>query len=61
VQLSGILKEKGLFLPRTCLFQNRNTCALRLGFGHLNEKEMKEAVTILQSGCEMFFYSSASG
>lgn len=61
VQLSEILKEKGLFLPRTCLFQNRNTCALRLGFGHLNEKEMKETVTLLRSGCEMLFRSSTEG
>lgn len=39
-------REKGLYIPRTCLYQNREITALRLGFGHLNEQEMKEAVKI---------------
>lgn len=38
----------GLYIPRTCLYQNKQVTALRLGFGHLNEKEMKEAVEILK-------------
>lgn len=40
-------KEKGLFIPITCLYQNRKVTALRLGFAHLNSQEMEETVKIL--------------
>lgn len=40
-------KEKGLFIPRSCLYQNRKTTSLRLGFAHLNFQEMEEAVKLL--------------
>jgi GntR family transcriptional regulator/MocR family aminotransferase len=40
---------KGLFLPKTILYQNQNLTATRLGFGHLNEKEMEDAVEILSN------------
>ena len=40
-------KEKGLFIPMTCLYQNRKITALRLGFAHLNSQEMEEAVKLL--------------
>lgn len=40
-------KEKGLFIPMICLYQNRTITALRLGFAHLNLQEMQEAVEIL--------------
>lgn len=39
--------ELGLFIPRTCLYQNQHLTALRLGFGHMKEQEIKEAVKIL--------------
>ncbi|MCK0161435.1 PLP-dependent aminotransferase family protein [Allomuricauda sp. F6463D] len=39
------LAEKGeqsdLFLPKTILYQDKNTCAIRFGYGHLNEEELK--------------------
>ncbi len=44
--------EKGLFIPRNCLYQNKKITALRLGFAHLNEEEMKEAVKLLKEGFE---------
>ncbi len=44
--------KKGLFIPGNCLYQNRKMTALRLGFGHLNEEEMKEAVKLLKAGFE---------
>src|SRR5699024_5664296 len=44
VRFSKELKKGGLFLPGTCLFQTKETCAIRLGFGHLNEKEMVEVI-----------------
>lgn len=43
-------QKLGLFIPRTCLYQNQQTTALRLGFGHMNEEEMREAVSILKEG-----------
>lgn len=43
-------QELGLFIPRTCLYQNQQTTAFRLGFGHLNEEEMRKAVAILKEG-----------
>jgi len=39
--------KKGLLLPGICLYQNRNLTALRLGFAHLNTKEMEKAVGLL--------------
>lgn len=40
--------DSGLFIPRTCLYQNQHLTALRLGFGHMKEDEMKEALKILK-------------
>lgn len=48
-QLQKITKEKGLFIPGVCLYQNREVTALRLGFAHLNSQEMLEAVKILEA------------
>jgi GntR family transcriptional regulator/MocR family aminotransferase len=30
-----------LFLPQNQLYQDKDTCAIRLGFGHLNEEEIE--------------------
>ncbi|WP_223580885.1 PLP-dependent aminotransferase family protein [Sphingobacterium sp. GVS05A] len=40
-------KEKGVLLPSNCLYQNRTVTALRLGFAHLDEKDMCDAVRLL--------------
>lgn len=40
-------QQNGLFIPITCLYQNRKITALRLGFAHLNYQEMEEAVKLL--------------
>ncbi|WP_026449595.1 PLP-dependent aminotransferase family protein [Aequorivita capsosiphonis] len=40
-------KEKGLFIPSICLYQNKKVSALRLGFAHLDQQEMEEAVQLL--------------
>lgn len=45
-------QAEGLFIPRICLYQNQQIVALRLGFGHLNEQEMDEAVRLLRKGYE---------
>ncbi|EGV42355.2 PLP-dependent aminotransferase family protein [Bizionia argentinensis JUB59] len=41
-------REKGLFIPSICLYQNRTIIGLRLGFTHLNPQEMEEAVKLLE-------------
>lgn len=46
--------EEGLFIPSICLHQNRKIIALRLGFAHLNNQEMEEAVKLLAAAyCEV--------
>ncbi|GHA48537.1 GntR family transcriptional regulator [Salinimicrobium marinum] len=40
-------RKKGLLIPGICLYQDRRITALRLGFAHLNQQEMEEAIRIL--------------
>ena len=40
VKLAEEAEKNDLFLPKTILFQDKNTCAIRFGFGHLNEEEI---------------------
>ncbi|MBS1571645.1 MAG: PLP-dependent aminotransferase family protein [Bacteroidetes bacterium] len=47
VQLSEKCNELGLYLPKNCLYQNQKHTAIRLGYAHLNEIEMKKAVQLL--------------
>ena len=47
-QLQKKARDKGLFIPSICLYQNRSLTALRLGFAHLNADEMAEAIKILE-------------
>ena len=47
-QLAEKAKANNLFLPKTILYQNKSLCAMRLGFGHLNEDEIKTVVKILK-------------
>lgn len=47
IQLQIKAREKELFIPSICLYQNRSITALRLGFTHLNHQEMEEAIKIL--------------
>jgi len=41
VKLAEEAEQLDLFLPKTILYQNKNTCAIRFGFGHLNEEELE--------------------
>ncbi|QIJ89073.1 GntR family transcriptional regulator [Mesoflavibacter sp. HG96] len=47
-QLAEKAKANNLFLPKTILYQNKSLCAIRLGFGHLNEDEIETVVKILK-------------
>ncbi|SDW02943.1 aminotransferase-like domain-containing protein [Flavobacterium degerlachei] len=48
VQLSEQALRYDLFLPKTILYQDKDTCAIRLGFGHLNEEEIEIIVKKLK-------------
>lgn len=37
-----------VFIPKTLLYQTKNTCAIRFGFGHLNEAEIERVVGALK-------------
>lgn len=41
-------RAKGLLIPGICLYQNRSLTALRLGFAHLSQQDMEEAVQLLE-------------
>ena len=49
VKLAEEAEKKDLFLPKTILYQNKNTCAIRFGFGHLNEEEIEPIIKKLKS------------
>ncbi|PIF00632.1 MAG: GntR family transcriptional regulator [Maribacter sp.] len=49
VKLAEEAEKFDLFLPKTILYQNKNTCAIRFGFGHLNEEELEIVVKKLKS------------
>jgi GntR family transcriptional regulator/MocR family aminotransferase len=48
LQLAEEASKSDLFLPKTILYQDKNTCAIRLGFGHLNEEEIEIVISKLQ-------------
>lgn len=48
VKLAEEAAKNDLFLPKTILYQNKNTCAIRFGFGHLNEEEMEPVIKKLK-------------
>ena len=53
VQLSEQASKYDLFLPKTILYQDKETCAIRLGFGHLNEEEIEIIVTKLRQAYDL--------
>ena len=48
VQLAEHVSKLDVFLPKTLLYQDKNTCAIRFGFGHLNEEELEIVVRRLK-------------
>jgi GntR family transcriptional regulator/MocR family aminotransferase len=48
VQLSEQALHYDLLVPKTILYQDKDTCAIRLGFGHLNEEEIETVVKKLK-------------
>lgn len=47
IQLAEEASKLDVFLPKTILYQDKNTCAIRFGFGHLNEEEIEIVVSKL--------------
>ena len=40
IQLTQEAEKNNLFIPKTILYQNKKTCAIRFGFGHLTQEEL---------------------
>lgn len=49
VKLAEEAERLDVFLPKTILYQDKHTCAIRFGFTHLNEEEIKIVVAKLRS------------
>ncbi|WP_297868681.1 PLP-dependent aminotransferase family protein [uncultured Flavobacterium sp.] len=47
IQLAEEVSKLDVFLPKTILYQDKNTCAIRFGFGHLNEEEIEIVISKL--------------
>jgi GntR family transcriptional regulator/MocR family aminotransferase len=48
VKLAREAEKNDLFLPKTVLYQDKNTCAVRFGFGHLNKEEITSVIKKLK-------------
>ncbi|EPR69961.1 Transcriptional regulator [Winogradskyella psychrotolerans RS-3] len=48
VKLAEEAEKLDLFLPKTILYQDKTTCAIRFGFGHLNEDELEIVIKKLK-------------
>ena len=49
VKLAEEAEKNDLFIPKKILYQDKNTCALRFGFGHLDTEEMGVVIQKLKS------------
>jgi GntR family transcriptional regulator / MocR family aminotransferase len=48
IELARESEKNDLYLPNTILYQNKNTCAIRFGFGHLNIDEIETVILKLK-------------
>jgi GntR family transcriptional regulator/MocR family aminotransferase len=55
VKLAEEAEKKDLFLPKTILYQDKDTCAIRFGFGHLNTAEITTVLKKLRSAYNRLF------
>ena len=53
VELAKLAEQLDVFLPKTILYQDKNTCAIRFGFGHLNEDEIEIVVQKLKKAYDL--------
>ncbi|EDM45123.1 transcriptional regulator, GntR family protein [unidentified eubacterium SCB49] len=54
VKLAEEAEKIGLFLPKTILYQDKHTCAIRFGFGHLEVEE----IAIVIKKMKLAYYKS---
>ena len=48
IKLAEEAEKHELFLPKTILYQDKTNCAIRFGYGHLNEEELLNVVKALK-------------
>ncbi|GLU43484.1 PLP-dependent aminotransferase family protein [Allomuricauda sp. NBRC 101325] len=48
LKLTEEAEKLDLFLPKTILYQDKNTCSIRFGYGNLNEEELKIVIEKLK-------------
>ncbi|WP_372757610.1 PLP-dependent aminotransferase family protein [Mariniflexile sp.] len=53
VKLAYHAEQLDLFLPKTILYQDKNTCSIRFGFGDLNEEEIEIIVKKLRHAYDL--------
>ena len=51
IELQTEVMNSGLLIPTTCLYQNKEITAMRLGFAHLNQQNMEHAIQIWCQAC----------
>jgi GntR family transcriptional regulator / MocR family aminotransferase len=57
IKLAEEAQKIDLFLPKTILYQDKNTCCIRLGFGDLNENEIEITVKKLRFAYDLVLNS----
>lgn len=57
VKLADQAYKNDLFLPKTILYQDKNTCCIRFGFGDLNEEEIDIIVKKLRMAYDLVLSS----
>lgn len=53
VKLANESEALDVFLPKTILYQDKDICAMRFGFGHLDEMELKIVVSRLKQAYDI--------
>ena len=49
IKLAKEANKNDLFIPNTVLYQDKNTCAIRVGFGHLDTDEIEPVIKKLKN------------
>ena len=57
IKLPFYTQQLDLFLPKTILYQDKNTCSIRFGFGDLNEEDIEIIVKKLRPAYNMVLSS----
>ncbi|WP_405294711.1 PLP-dependent aminotransferase family protein [Algibacter sp. Ld11] len=61
IKLTEEAKLHDLFIPKTILYQDRDTCAIRFGFGQLNEDEIESVIKSLKKAYDIVSLGSVKG